>query len=92
MHVPIIVKSLNNISKWQMGFNSAVNGLIYLVNDFVGHRNLNILNCRPAHSDAITPSVLHRSACSEGSVFGYYNTAREMYMESLLLSLSSIYM
>jgi hypothetical protein len=27
MHVPINVKSPNNISKWQMGFNSAFKGL-----------------------------------------------------------------
>jgi hypothetical protein len=29
MHVPIKVKSPNNISKWQMGFNSAFKGLNY---------------------------------------------------------------
>src|SRR5215475_2530349 len=29
MHLPINVKSPNNISKWQMGFNSAFKGLIY---------------------------------------------------------------
>jgi hypothetical protein len=28
MHVPINVKSLNNFSKWQMGFNSAFKGLM----------------------------------------------------------------
>jgi hypothetical protein len=28
MHGPINVKSLNNTSKWQMGFNSAFKGLI----------------------------------------------------------------
>jgi hypothetical protein len=28
MHLPINVKSHNNISKWQMGFNSAFKGLI----------------------------------------------------------------
>jgi hypothetical protein len=27
MHVPVNVKSPNNISKWQMGFNSAFKGL-----------------------------------------------------------------
>jgi hypothetical protein len=27
MHGPINVKSLNNTSKWQMGFNSAFKGL-----------------------------------------------------------------
>jgi hypothetical protein len=31
MHVPINVKSPNNISKWQMGFNSAFKGLIWQV-------------------------------------------------------------
>jgi len=30
MHVPINVKSPNNISKWQMGFNSAFKGLRYI--------------------------------------------------------------
>jgi hypothetical protein len=30
MHVPINVKSPNNTSKWQMGFNSAFKGLISL--------------------------------------------------------------
>ena len=28
MHVPVNVKSPNNISEWQMGFNSAFKGLI----------------------------------------------------------------
>jgi hypothetical protein len=28
MHLPINVKSPNNISKWQMGINSAFKGLI----------------------------------------------------------------
>jgi hypothetical protein len=28
MHVPINVKSSNNVSKWQMGFNSAFKELI----------------------------------------------------------------
>jgi hypothetical protein len=32
MHVPIKVKSLNNTSKWQMGFNSAFKGLNYTYN------------------------------------------------------------
>jgi hypothetical protein len=31
MHVPINVKSPNNISKWQMGFNSAFKVLIEYV-------------------------------------------------------------
>jgi len=29
IHVAIKVKSPNNISKWQMGFNSTFKGLIY---------------------------------------------------------------
>jgi hypothetical protein len=29
MHGPISVKSANNISKWQMGFNSAFKGLMF---------------------------------------------------------------
>jgi hypothetical protein len=33
MHLPINVKSPNNISKWQMGFNSPFKGLISLVGD-----------------------------------------------------------
>jgi len=31
MHVTINVKFPNNISEWQMGFNSAFKGLIYLI-------------------------------------------------------------
>jgi hypothetical protein len=34
MHVPINIKSPNNISKWHMGFNSAFKGL---KNVFVQH-------------------------------------------------------
>jgi hypothetical protein len=30
MHLPINFKSPNNISKWQMGFNSAFKGVIQL--------------------------------------------------------------
>jgi len=37
MHGPINVKSPNNISEWQMGFNSAFKGLMYVIHkDFVG--------------------------------------------------------
>jgi len=38
MHVPIKVKSHNNISEWQKGFNSAFKGLIR-------HMNLAIQPC-----------------------------------------------
>jgi len=31
MHVPMNVKSPNNISEWQMGFNPAFKGLIIYV-------------------------------------------------------------
>jgi hypothetical protein len=31
MHVPIKVKSPNNISEWQIRFNSAFKGLIYVI-------------------------------------------------------------
>jgi hypothetical protein len=31
MHLPIKVKSPNNISKWQMRFNSAFKGLIAII-------------------------------------------------------------
>ena len=34
MHGPINVKSPNNISEWQMGFNSAFKGLIQALNGF----------------------------------------------------------
>jgi hypothetical protein len=34
MHGPMNVKSPNNTSKWQMGFNSAFKGLIKHPNDF----------------------------------------------------------
>jgi hypothetical protein len=30
MHGPINVKSANNTSKWQMGFNSAFKGLMFI--------------------------------------------------------------
>jgi hypothetical protein len=35
MHGPINVKSPNNTSKWQMGFNSAFKGLIDLIYIFI---------------------------------------------------------
>jgi hypothetical protein len=35
MHGPINVKSPNNTSKWQMGFNSAFKGLITSLRDFM---------------------------------------------------------
>ena len=31
MHVAVNVKSPNNISEWQMGFNSAFKGLTYML-------------------------------------------------------------
>jgi hypothetical protein len=40
MHVLINVKSPNNISKWQMGFNSAFKGLIRQFNGIFGDKVL----------------------------------------------------
>jgi hypothetical protein len=39
MHLPINVKSPNNISKWQMGFNSEFKGLIIAENRIEGDGN-----------------------------------------------------
>jgi hypothetical protein len=39
MHGPINVKSPNNTSKWQMGFNSAFKGLSKTVHIFVEVRS-----------------------------------------------------
>jgi hypothetical protein len=36
MHGPINVKSPNNINKWQMGFNSAFEGLILAAKEHFG--------------------------------------------------------
>jgi hypothetical protein len=42
MHLPVNVKSPNNISKWQMGFNSAFKELIFeLLCDLIHCRNEN---------------------------------------------------
>jgi hypothetical protein len=38
MHGPINVKFPNNISKWQMGFNSAFKGLMELAHGFEMNR------------------------------------------------------
>jgi len=35
MHGPINVKSPNNISKWEIGFNSAFKGLIIITHTYV---------------------------------------------------------
>jgi hypothetical protein len=42
MHGPINVKSLNNTSKWQIGFNSAFKGLMYNVCIEDGAERLNL--------------------------------------------------
>jgi len=41
MHVPINVKSPNNISEWQMGFNSAFKGLIVIIPSAISWSPLN---------------------------------------------------
>jgi hypothetical protein len=38
MHGPINVKSPNNTSKWQMGFNSAFEGLMKYLNHHLSHK------------------------------------------------------
>jgi hypothetical protein len=49
MHGPINVKSPNNISKWQMGFNSAFKGLIVIMD--VLDENMNNLFKHVTHRD-----------------------------------------
>jgi hypothetical protein len=41
MHGPINVKSPNNTTKWQMGFNSAFKGLIHETHLDVVHEDFN---------------------------------------------------
>jgi hypothetical protein len=43
MHLPINVKSPNNISKWQMGFNSAFKGLIAMFAMFIGAKRFTVI-------------------------------------------------
>jgi hypothetical protein len=45
MHVHINVKSSNNISEWQMGFNSAFKGLI---STFTGYKQYSISDTKRA--------------------------------------------
>jgi hypothetical protein len=49
MHLPINVKSPNNISKWHMGFNSAFKGLI----------TLHLFHLKHLSQFHTTPSILH---------------------------------
>jgi hypothetical protein len=46
MHGPISVKSPNNISKWQIGFNSAFKGLIFFEGAIFGGKKLANFNLR----------------------------------------------
>jgi hypothetical protein len=63
MDVLINVKSSHNISKWQMGFNSAFKGLIYcVILDF----HLTLEQCIKAFkvensSDQVCPTVFGKS-------------------------------
>jgi hypothetical protein len=45
MHGTINVKSPNNISRWQMGFNSAFKGLIFIRLSLYLRKNSNITIC-----------------------------------------------
>jgi hypothetical protein len=42
MHLHINVKSTNNISKWQVGFNSAFKGLMFTAQNFTQLRYIYI--------------------------------------------------
>jgi hypothetical protein len=52
MHVPINVKSPNNIIKWQMGFNSAFKGLST-------HSSPNCALLRPVRQSVVSSCCLH---------------------------------
>jgi hypothetical protein len=49
MHGPINVKSPNNISKWQMGFNSAFKRLMYRANNQSGRLNCSTVGYCSVH-------------------------------------------
>ena len=53
MHVPINVKSPNNISEWQMGFNSAFKGLITVL-------NTSAVTCPDGYRFSVRQCYLHR--------------------------------
>jgi hypothetical protein len=72
MHLPINIKSPNNISKWQVGFNSAFKGLTQLEN----------LNYRMA-GIACFYDYLHRSGAGEVAV-----AARRFVFTSFFLHFS----
>jgi hypothetical protein len=57
MHGPINVKSSNNISEWQMGFNSAFKGLNMVVNNIVCYKAGNVGECWLLKKDS-TPQCL----------------------------------
>ena len=58
MHGPINVKSANNISKWQMGFNSAFKGLNLLSASFIKNgRNVIHLLLKSGLSDGQSSSL-----------------------------------
>jgi hypothetical protein len=58
MQLPINVKSLNNISKWQMGFNSAFKGLnIFILEVLAVVRcHVEYAVCSPTFQDSISAS------------------------------------
>ena len=57
MHGPINVKSPNNISKWQMGFNSAFKGLIYIPTRYAVEQLVKALRYKPQGCGFDSPMV-----------------------------------
>jgi hypothetical protein len=68
MHGPINVKSPNNISKWQMEFNSAFKGLIQWVFGFYPRIKLLVLDI-----DSSPPSTVEVKVSGSAALFLLYN-------------------
>ena len=62
MHVPINVKSPNNISEWRMGFNSAFKGLMWFkLHAFMAFGNLErLMSGGLAGEEGTTPHTFRR--------------------------------
>jgi hypothetical protein len=71
MHVPINVKSPNNISKWQMGFNSAFKGLMAKFYIYINKRFLFL--AFKTEEQANTPTaVLKKTRILVSDVYEYF--------------------
>jgi hypothetical protein len=68
MHRSMNVKSPNNTSKWQMGFNSAFEGLKLCVCVFVY-----VCMCALFSGGVLCGSLLQRALCLEGSQRTFVN-------------------